>query len=110
MNLPPTDPQEITRWFVELLKWISVPGAPMIVMYLVAQVLEKWPTWATAPKWLKWTLPILSSVALSLLSNYLIALPGFVEQFGPIVASIMTAILAYLSSQKSHQDTKEAKG
>lgn len=103
MNIVP-NPTELKP----VLDWIVQYGAPIIVAYLVAQLLEKWKIWNGLPTQAKFILPVLGSVALSLLASWLLSIPGFIEQYGPIFSLVMSSVVAYLSSQKGHMDTKNA--
>lgn len=86
----------------QVLLWLTGIGAPMVVGYIFSWVVENWKKWSTLPKEVKFTVPLVISVLISVGAKYLLDFPDIVEEISPYFTMIMTAILTYLSTQKAY--------
>lgn len=88
--------------FGEVLLWLTGIGAPIVVGYLLSWVVENWKKWSTFPKEVKFVVPLVVSVLLSIGAKYLLNFPDIVEEISPYFTMVMTAILTYLGTQKAY--------
>lgn len=86
----------------QVLLWIAGIGAPVIVGYVLAWVVENWKAWSTFPKEVKFLVPMIVSILLSIGAKYLLNFPDIVAQISPYFTMVMTAVLTYLSTQKAY--------
>ena len=86
----------------QVLVWITGVGAPAIVAVLLSWVVENWKGWSTLPHNLKVILPMIVSVGLAVGADQLLHFPDIVAQIQPWFQVLMSAILAYLSSQSAY--------
>ncbi len=86
----------------QVLTWIVGIGAPAIVAYVLSLVVENWKGWATLPHNFKVLAPMIVSVLLSVGASQLLKYPEIIEQIQPWFQVTMSAVLAYLSSQKAY--------
>lgn len=86
----------------QVLVWIAGIGAPAIVAYVLSLVVENWAGWSTLPHTVKVIVPMVVSVLLSVGASYLLKYPDIISQIQPTFQVTMSAILAYLASQKSY--------
>lgn len=89
------------------LTWIVGMGAPVIVAYVLAIVVENWSRWSTLPHNVKVIVPMVVSVLLSVGASYALKYPAILEQIQPIWQVTISAILAYLGSQKGYMKVLE---
>lgn len=85
-----------------VLTWIVGIGAPSIVAYVLSWVVENWSGWSTLPKEVKFILPMIVSVGLSIGASQLLNYPEIIAKIQPWFQVTMSAILAYLASQKAY--------
>jgi len=91
-----------------VLVWITGMGAPAIVMVLLSLLVENWNGWSTLPKIVKFILPMLASVGLSVMASVLLKHPELLELLAPWFQVVMASIIAYIASQKTYQATLKA--
>ncbi len=91
-----------------VLTWIVGIGAPAIVAYVLSLVAENWSGWSTLPHNVKVIVPMVVSVLLSIGASQLLKYPDIISQIQPWFQVTMSAILAYLSSQKSYMTAMKA--
>lgn len=88
--------------FGQVLLWIAGIGAPAIVAYVLSWVVENWKVWSTLPKEVKFLTPMIVSVLLSLGAAQLLKYPEVIATIQPWFQVVMSAVIAYLSSQKAY--------
>jgi hypothetical protein len=86
----------------QVLIWIVGIGAPSIVAYVLSFVVENFSWWATLPHTVKVLVPMVASVTLSVLASVFLQYPAIIAQIQPWFQVTMSAILAYLSTQKAY--------
>jgi len=86
----------------QVILWLAGVGSPIVVMYILSWVVENWKGWSTLPKDIKFLVPMVASVLLSVGSSYLLKFPEVIASIAPVFQVTMTAILAYLASQKAY--------
>lgn len=91
-----------------VLLWIAGIGAPMIIAYLFSWLVENWKAWSTFPREVKFIVPMVLSVLLSIGAKYLLGFPDIIAKISPYFTMIMTAILTYLASQKAYMSAMKA--
>lgn len=89
------------------LTWVVGIGAPAIVAYMLAILVENWSGWSTLPHNLKVILPLVVSVLLSVGASYALKFPEILSQIQPWFQVTVSAILAYLGSQKGYMKVLE---
>jgi chromate transport protein ChrA len=92
----------------QVLLWITGVGAPAIIMYVLSWVVENWKGWINLPKDVKFLLPMVASVLLSVGASQLLKYPEVVATIQPWFQILMTSVLAYLFSQKAYMTSKKA--
>jgi len=93
---------------VAVLTWISLAGGPYLAGWAVSLVAENWPQWHTLPRWVKFTLPMLASVALSVGANFLLQNNNAVTALDPYYRMIAVSVLAYIGTQTAYMKSKQA--
>lgn len=88
--------------FGQVLLWIAGIGAPAIVAYVLSWVVENWKLWSTFPKEVKFLVPMIVSVLLSLGAVQLLHYPDVIASIQPWFQVVMASVLAYLASQKAY--------
>jgi hypothetical protein len=91
-----------------VLTWLAGMGAPAVVAILLSLLAENWPKWSTLPSVVKFTVPMVFSVLLSVGSAYLLKYPVLLEQIQPWFQVIASAVIAYIASQKTYQGSMKA--
>lgn len=86
----------------QVLLWLAGIGAPVVVGYALSWIVENWKAWSTFPTGVKFTVPLVVSVLLSVGAKYLLNFPDIVAQISPYFTLIMTSVLTYLSTQKAY--------
>lgn len=101
---------ELPDWadLVAVLTWIAVQGGgPAIVVAALSWIVENWPKWHELPKWVKFWVPMLSSILLSALATLALDyLPDVVATISPYWRFIITAALTWLASQGAYVAAK----
>jgi hypothetical protein len=92
----------------QVLLWITGVGAPAIIMYVLSWVVENWKGWINLPKDVKFLLPMVASVMLSVGASQLLKYPEVISSIQPWFQVTMTSILAYLFSQKAYMTSTKA--
>jgi hypothetical protein len=90
------------------LTWLAGIGAPAVVAILLSLLAENWPAWSNFPHAVKFIVPMIVSVGLALLANVLLGYPALLAQIAPWFQMVVSAILAYIASQKTYQGTLKA--
>lgn len=88
------------------LTWLAGAGAPILSMAFFAEYIEKIPAWHKLHKTVKFIVPMVVSVLLSIGATYLLSNTDIVELLAPHFGLMAVAVLAYLQSQKTHRNTK----
>jgi chromate transport protein ChrA len=86
----------------QVLLWLTGVGSPAVVMYILSWVVENWKGWINLPKDVKFLLPMIVSVLLSVGASQLLKYPDVIASISPWFQVMMTSILAYLFSQKAY--------
>ena len=89
-----------------VLTWLSGAGAIYLAGVVVAYLVENWPAWHVFPSWVKFVLPIIFSVGVSLGASALLGQPDFLEVIGPYFTLVVTIILAWLGTQNGYMKAK----
>jgi hypothetical protein len=92
--------------FGTILKWLAGGGAAVAVSYVFAMLAEYWPRWDTFPVPVKFTVPLLVAIGMSLLAAWVLSKPELVEQAAPIFGLVAITCTAYIATQKAHQSAK----
>jgi len=87
-----------------VLTWIVGMGAPAIVAYVLALVVENWAGWANLSHNVKVLVPMVVSVLLSVGASYALKYPAIIAQIQPVFQVTVSAVLAYLASQKGYME------
>jgi hypothetical protein len=91
------------------LTWVVGMGAPAIVAYMLAILVENWAGWSTLPHTIKVVIPLVVSVLLSVGASYALKFPDILAQIQPWFQVTVSAILAYLGSQKGYMKVLQTK-
>jgi hypothetical protein len=83
-----------------VLAWLVAGGAVFVANYAFALIAENFPAWHKLPSWLKFLIPIITSVLLAFGAQQLLLYPDIIEVIQPLWALLVTIILAWLGSQK----------
>ena len=86
----------------QVLLWLTGVGSPAVVMYILSWVVENWKGWINLPKDVKFLLPMIVSVLLSVGASQLLKYPDVIASISPWFQVTMTSVLAYLFSQKAY--------
>ena len=81
-----------------VLQWISLAGGPYLAGWFFALLAENWPKWHELPRQVKFILPLVMSVTLSIGANLLMAQSEIVAFIDPWYRMAAMAMLAYLVS------------
>jgi predicted tellurium resistance membrane protein TerC len=93
--------------FQLVLTWVVGMGAPAIVAYVLALVVENWAGWANLSHNIKVLVPMLASILLSVGASMLLKYPAIIAQIQPWFQMTVSAVLAYLASQKGYMQVLE---
>lgn len=85
-----------------VLVWLTGMGAPYVVGYSMAWILENVKWWHTLPEAVKFILPMLFSVGISVGSTYLLKNEELIQLLSPYWTLVVGAVLAWLGSQKAY--------
>ena len=91
-----------------VLAWLAGAGGPYVIGRIVALLAENWPKWHVLPKAVKVAAPMAVSVAIALLTTYLLQQPAFMAQVSPTFTLLMTALLGYLGTQEGYMAARKA--
>ena len=86
----------------QVLLWLTGIRAPMVIMYVLSWVVENWKGWSTLPKDVKFLVPMVASVLLSVGASQLLQYPQIIAGIQPWFQVTMASVLAYLASQKAY--------
>ena len=92
----------------DVLTWLIGAGAPALTMILLSLLAENWKQWSTFPSWVKFFVPVLCSTLLSVGAGLLLKYPELLAQIQPWFQIVVSAILAYIASQKTYQNSMNA--
>ncbi len=92
----------------QVLTWLIGIGAPAVIAYVLSFVVENVSWWATLPRTVKVIVPMLASVLLSVGASILLQYPPIIAQIQPWFQVTMSAILAYLATQKAYITEQKA--
>lgn len=92
----------------QVLLWFAGIGAPIVVAYLLSWVVENWKAWSTFPKEVKFLVPMVVSVGLSVGAAQLLKYPAIIATIQPWFQVVMSSILTYLASQKAYMSAMKA--
>lgn len=90
------------------LTWLAGIGAPSVVAILLSLLAENWPAWSNFPHIVKFIVPMIVSVGLSIAAAQLLKYPDLLVQIQPWFQMVASAILAYIASQKTYQGSLKA--
>lgn len=91
------------------LTWVVGMGAPAIVAYMLAILVENWSGWSNLPHNVKVVIPLVVSVLLSVGASYALQFPAILAQIQPWFQVTVSAILAYIGSQKGYMKVLEVR-
>lgn len=96
--------QDLPDWvnLTSVLVWLAGVGAPAVVGYAMAWVLENWPQWHDFPKWVKFFTPMVLSILISIGAKFLLQSTDMIGLLAPYWTLIIGAILAWVGSQKGY--------
>lgn len=95
--------------FEAVAGWLAFGGgAPIVVAYALSLLVENWLAWHDLPRGVKFILPMLASVGLSIGANYLLGFPEVIAEISAIWFVVVSAVLAWLGSQVAYMKTKAA--
>lgn len=86
----------------EVLRWIEGIGAPIVVGYIFALVAENFDFWHKLPSKVKFVLPMVFSVLISVVAHFVLAEEQFIISASPYFQIIANAVLIYLGSQNGY--------
>ncbi len=101
--------QEAPDWtdFEAVVGWLAFGGgAPIVVAYALSLIVENFPGWHDLPRGLKFIIPMLASVLLSIGANYLLGYPEIIAGVSPIWFIVISAFLAWLGSQFAYMKAR----
>ena len=95
--------------FEAVAGWLAFGGgAPIVVAFALSLLVENWLAWHDLPRGVKFILPMLASVGLSIGANYLLGFPEVIAEISAIWFVVVSAVLAWLGSQVAYMKTKAA--
>lgn len=94
--------------FQSVLEWLAGVGGSYAVGVLVAWLVENWPKWHTLPRLVKFFLPMLAAVLISIGAVLLMQQTEFVSQVSPWFRLIAQTVIAYLGTQGGYMQAKQA--
>ncbi len=86
----------------QVLLWLTGMGSPAVVMYVLSFLAENWKQWSLLPHWVKFYLPMILSIGLTVGAVSLLKYPAVIESIQPWFQVVVTAIIAFLASQKAY--------
>jgi hypothetical protein len=93
--------------FEAVAGWLAFGGgAPIVIAFALSLLVENFPGWHDLPRGVKFILPMLASVGLSIGANYLLEFPEVVAGIASIWFVVVSAVLAWLGSQFAYMKTK----
>lgn len=93
----------------QVLLWLAGMGSPAVVMYIVSFLVENWKQWSLLPHWVKFYGPMVLSVLLTIASVSLLKYPDVISTIQPWFQVTVTAIFAYIASQKAYMTAKSSR-
>lgn len=100
---------ELPKTFQELLLWLAGAGGPAVIAALLSLVAENWKQWHDFPKWVKFLAPLLLSVLLAFMANWMLQYTAVIATVDPYYQIGLAAAFAWINSQKTYADYR-AKG
>ena len=95
--------------FEAVAGWLAFGGgAPIVIAYALSLLVENFPGWHDLPRGVKFILPMLASVGLSIGANYLLGYPAVIAEISAIWFVVISAVLAWLGSQAGYMKAKAA--
>lgn len=94
--------------FQQVLEWLAGVGGSYAVGVLVAWLVENWPKWHTLPRLVKFFLPMLAAVLISVGAVLLMQQTEFVSQASPWFRLIAQTVIAYLGTQGGYMQAKRS--
>lgn len=92
-----------------LLTWIAFAGgAPYLVGKLFAYLAENWQFWLGLDTRIKFLVPMILSVLLSIGAQYALDYTELLAEINPYFQMFVAAIVAYLGTQVGYMETKKA--
>ena len=91
-----------------VLAWLVVGGSVFVVNYAFAWLAENFEFWHKLPSWLKFVIPVVTSVLLAVGAQQLLLYPDIIAIVQPYWALFVTILLAWLGSQKGYITAKAA--
>ena len=92
-----------------VLVWLVAGGSVFVANYAFAYLAENFEFWHKLPSWLKFLIPIVTSVLLAFGAQQLLLYPDLIEVIQPFWALFVTIVLAWLGSQRGYISAKAAK-
>lgn len=106
MFLQITTPADITD-LSQVITYLLGGGMAVVVSYLFAMLAEVWPRWHTFPFAVKYLVPWIVSVGLTLVTAWIASHPDWIAAAAPTFALIMVSSLSYIATQKSYKSNKK---
>jgi hypothetical protein len=88
------------------LTWLAGVGAPYLVGKLFAYIAENFPKWHELRREVKFLIPMIVSILLSMGAILLMGQTEIVETLGPIWSMISSAVIMYYGSQIGYREIK----
>lgn len=92
--------------FQGALLWLAGAGGPALIAAILTLVAENWAAWHTFPKWVKFGSPLVLSVLLAFVANWLLGYTSVITAVDPYYQIALAAGVAWLTSQKTYTDYK----
>jgi len=92
--------------FRTVLIWLAGVGGPYVIAYAMALLAENWPKWHELPRIVKFLVPILGCIMLSVGATLLLGQQEIIEAVSPWFALIMLSIIGWIGSQKGYMSAK----
>ncbi|GAG23440.1 unnamed protein product [marine sediment metagenome] len=102
---------DVPDWtdFEAVVGWLAFGGgAPIVIAYALSLIVENFPGWHNLPSGVKFILPMIASVGLSIGANYLLGFPEVVSGVSAIWFLVVSAVLAWLGSQYAYMKSRSA--
>lgn len=90
-----------------VLAWLVGAGSPAVITYLFSWVSTNLEFWKNLPGVVKFALPLVLSILLSIGAAQLLKFPDILSAIQPWYQIVVAAVLAYLASQKGEMTAKK---
>lgn len=91
-----------------VLYWLATVGAPYITGKIFSYIAENFQGWHKLHRIVKFIVPMLVSVGISIGATVLMSKTGIVSELSPTYSIIAGSIMAYLGTQNGYMDAKRS--